>query len=216
MRPQHRYVLDALLAARKGGSLDLDARFLTLEDLLDCIRRAAELLGFTNRDINRHTVETWIRSGILGEQTPRPLRNRLYSGVDVVRLLAVWSLTHLGITPKVGKLISDELIEALGTQAFHRLVRLEPSLKLDERDLIWVVPGGLDGGLTVRGIGHKPASDGTPKRLAVSLQSHGAAVLVNASVICSFAVATVGERCDQKVRQWKERLEDLRSQGKLK
>jgi len=84
-----------MLGARaEGGALKIDAPFLTFTEVLECVREIVKNIAADYGEIPANTVQTWMKSR-LSIQAERPTRNRLYSGMDLIRIASVYYLVHV-------------------------------------------------------------------------------------------------------------------------
>jgi len=206
VREQQRYLLDAILEVNKDGVFDTRVPFLTLDDLMHCSSEAAEHLGVVNAEINRNTIQGWLRAGVLREPAEnRTRRNRLYSTLDVIRLVAVRLVAHMGVRARVGAEMADEIINAMSSEWFTRVDEFDTSGELDARDLVWVVPGS-HGSCEVHGITARQTRDGANKVFSMSLRVHGAGIAVDARMVVQISIIAAGEKHKQKLIAWADKL----------
>jgi hypothetical protein len=95
MRQQQKILYDTIVGARSGdGALLMDAPFLTFGEVLECVREIVKVLAADYGEIPANTLQTWLKAR-LSIQADRPTRNRLYSGMDLVRIASVYYLAHV-------------------------------------------------------------------------------------------------------------------------
>ena len=95
MRQQQQTLVNTMLGARaEGGALKIDAPFLTFTEVLECTRDIVKFFSGDPGAIPANTIQTWMKSRI-SVQAERPTRNRLYSGMDLIRIASVYYLAHV-------------------------------------------------------------------------------------------------------------------------
>ncbi len=187
---------------------DACAEFLTFEDLLECARKTANEMGARNATFNKNSVQTWLRSGVLGDSSKpsRVTRNRLYSTVDVIRLAAIMALVHLGLRALDAANIAKEIVHAVGTDWLNRAELLEAIPELDARDLIYVVPGEKEGVVAIYGVSPESTKEFANKEFLLNLYRFGVATVVDARFLVHVATAITVEKHKAKLLQWRDRL----------
>ena len=127
MRDQQRVLMDTILGAKAGRSLKIDAPFLTFRDLLDCVREVAKHLGGDPEALSPHTVQGWFKAGAVTEYNKKRItRNRLYCGIDLIRVASVFYLTHTShVHVKTAGVIADAAVKEIKSH-FEQLGQLKP------------------------------------------------------------------------------------------
>jgi hypothetical protein len=94
MRQQQKILYETIMSARAGGALKIDAPFLTFGEVLEGVREIVKEIAADYGAVPANTVQTWMKSR-LSIQADRPTRNRLYSGLDLIRIASVYYLVHV-------------------------------------------------------------------------------------------------------------------------
>lgn len=197
MRDQQRILFDTILGARNStGALKMEAAFLTFADLLDCVRQIAANLGGNPEALNPHTVQGWFKTGIVKEHnTNRTTRNRLYCGIDLIRVASVFYLTH---TAHVYVETAGHIADVAVREILERLETCHPSMDpnadLNPADFIVAVTN--EGQWKI----FRPDDR---KSLDMSMRIAGLSVLFNFVLLIAYAIPVLQEK-------WKEKAEWLK------
>jgi DNA-binding transcriptional MerR regulator len=205
MRSQQKAIFAALLKAKEGSALKIDAPFLTFGDLLECAGKVSSILGGDAGKLNRHTVQAWLKQGLLSEGA-RSDRNRLFRGLDVIRLATIFQLSLLGLPAKAAAAFADQVFAHFEEHFARRWGAIPITPGFEVEDCVWGV-AEKDGWTVYRG--------GTLDQFHRVLLGKGASAILNARVLVSFAIATVGEKWQQKAESLRDYLVALREKGKL-
>jgi hypothetical protein len=195
MRPQQKAILEAM----SGGSLLLEAPFLTSADLMDCAATVSKYLGGDPARMNRNTVQSWLKAGYLSESNPkREIRNRLYSGLDLIRLATIFHVTHVGISIRAATAMADavrtEIVEDFGQFA----AEMDSTTTIRPGDFL--LASTRDGGWQIE----KPC---TQDVLNGMLKISGLVMVFNFNLLVQFSVAALGEKWKEKAGALKEKME---------
>jgi DNA-binding transcriptional MerR regulator len=195
MRPQEKAIIEAV----SKGAVKLEAPFLTHAELVELVGKVSEELGGDPKMLNRNTIQAWVRDGIFGPSDGgRKIRNRLYSGSDVIRLAAIFHATHVGIRIDAAVQFAD-ILQGQFDLHFERWA--EPSGVapiFDPRD--YVVAFTSKGAWKF----YEPARDATPESLRqlvfLEMKRAGLCVILNSRMIVALSIGLTMERYRQKAR----------------
>ena len=123
MRAQQVAILDAIAEAKStAGVVRIGVGFMTLAELITGGEAVLAELNFPP-EINRNTVQAWLRGGLLYDAEKRQARNRLYSAVDVALLVGVALVSRLGFSQSLAKGVSIALKHQLSKNLTAALVK---------------------------------------------------------------------------------------------
>jgi hypothetical protein len=195
MRPQQKAILEAM----SGGTLRLDAPFLTSADLMDCAATVSKFLGGDPAKMNRNTVQSWLKAGYLRESNPeREIRNRLYSGLDLIRLAAIFHVTHVGISIHAATGIADAIYTELSEDFDQFAKALDSTTNINPSD--YLLAATRDGSWRVQ----KPQ---TQEALNAVMKTSGLVMVFNFNLLVQFSFAALGEKWREKAGALKEKMD---------
>jgi hypothetical protein len=186
-------------AVGENGVLRFDAAFLTLQDLIECVGRVAQFLGGDTKRPSRHTLQGWLKAGLLGMHTKdRELRNRLFDGRDLLRA-SVLSY-FVGATKTSGKLAG-----VLADQVEHyfragSVKALSPSAVFNSQNCI--LASTVGGGWEIL----VPTDQ---RELERRLMRSGLSIVLNYQLLCHHVMAQLSECLNRKLRLHEADLEKL-------
>jgi hypothetical protein len=196
MRDQQRLLRD-ILGAKDGGALKIDAPFLTFAELLGCVREISKHLYGGSDEISPHTVQGWFKAGIVTEHNKnRTTRNRLYCGLDLIRVASVVYLTQTShLSAKTAGVIADVAVTEVDTH-FQRVALTEPNLEIVPADYIVAVT--KDGGWKIF------CTDDL-KFFNAHLKISGLCILFNYNLLAAFSIPILNDKWIEKAT-WFEGL----------
>jgi len=195
MRPQQQAILEAM----SKGALKLDSPFLTHGDLLECASEVSQHLGGDPSRMSRSTVQAWVKGGVIRESNPdREIRNRLYSGLDLIRLATIFHISHVGISVHAASRFADAIEKELRTnfEQFDSELKLSPEIRPGE----YLLASTMEGEWHLR----KPDSVEVMNR---SIQISGLTLVFNFNLLCRFSFAILGKKWKEKATALKDKME---------
>jgi DNA-binding transcriptional MerR regulator len=205
VRPQQQAIIDALLAATKDNALELAAEFLTLEHLIAAANETNRHLHL-NLPLTRNTVQFWVKEGLLPAKADRQTRNRLYSCLDLIRLVVISQLSgHFGLKLKAAAPFADAAVRTFwDEQWFLRFRDAGIPKNFSASDLIWAK--GVEDGMDL----YEPNADATDQQALLELQNTlhlGCVVVVlNLRMIAAFSMAAFSEAHTRKLSEMEKWL----------
>jgi len=193
VRQQKWILYETIIGARVKGALRIDAPFLTFADVLQCTREIVTPISGDHGAISPNTVQGWMKSRI-EVQAGRPTRNRLYSGLDLIRIASLYYLSRTSaVDIKIAVAMVDHAVGEL-TRDAERFIAVDDLLEFRPGDYIVARPDKTPRKFTVAvGI---PDANYFHKLLSVQ----GYAAVFNFGLLVRFALPILEMKWDEKAR----------------